>query len=257
MSLFSSLGRFLTGSRGRTRQMPRFTGAQTGALDTLLQRGMSDTDVSGLEQRYRRLYERDTVPGMAQRFTSMGGGQRSSGFQESLRRGGLDLSEQLANLRHRSGMQSLGFGLQPRFDYLQEPGSQGLLGGMGGSLLGLATGGLGGLIGGSFGRAMGNVSRGMFGQEAQNAPQQRARVTSSGSVPMPGGGEGVPATAEAQQPQGELAGLLGQGLGGLLGAATRGQQIQEQYMPGQPIGMGSTQNQMMMRLMQGINFGGR
>jgi len=243
MSLFSSLGRFLTGSRGRTRRMPRFTEGQTGALDTLLQRGMSDTDVTGLEQRYRRLYERDTVPGMAQRFTSMGGGQRSSGFQESLRRGGLDLSEQLANLRHRSGMQSLGFGLQPRFDYMQEPGSQGMLGPLLGAGLGLATGGLGGAAMGLAG-AMGRRGGGQ---------QQQPQMMQAQPMPIPQQ-QAAPEQAVAQQPQGELAGLLGQGLGGLLGAATRGQQIQEQYMPGQPIGMGSTQNQMMMRLMQGIKF---
>ena len=170
MGFLSSIGRMFTGSKPKMEQVKRFTPQQESALNQLMQRGMADTDVGGLEKRYRHLFERDTVPDIAERFTAMGGGQRSGAFEESLRRGGLELSEQLAGLRHQSGMQSLGLGLQPQFDNVMTPGSPGLLGGLMGGLSGM----LGGKIGGMFG--MGGGGGGMgggMGQVPAYAPRQQ------------------------------------------------------------------------------------
>jgi hypothetical protein len=169
--LFGGLGRSLIGGliggRGAGRggvmpssqihQLERFTPAQKAAMAKLVTRGMSDTDVEGLEKKYRHLFERDTVPGLAERFTAMGGGQRSSAFEESLRRGGLELSEQLADLRHSGGMQSLGLGLQPSYQYMatHTPGMHGGGDVGGGGMIGNIMGGLGQMIAGGLGRKMG------------------------------------------------------------------------------------------------------
>lgn len=178
MGFFRSLGRLFGGRKPKAQQVKRFTPQQESALNQLMSRGMAATDMGGLEKKYRGLFERDVVPGLAERFTAMGGGQRSSSFEESLRRGGLGLSEQLAGLEHQGGMQALGLGMQPRFDTVMTPGSpgmlQGLMGGVGG-MLGMGLGGkLGGLLG--LGRGAGQgMGLGMgygMGQRQPYAPSQ-------------------------------------------------------------------------------------
>ena len=231
MGLFRSLGRFFTGTKSRTRQIPRFNPAQNAALEQLLSRGMRDTDVSGLEQKYRNEFERDTVPGLAERFTSMGGGQRSSAFEESLRRGGTGLAEQLAGLRYNAGAQGLGFGLQPRFDTVVEPGRPGFLG----SILG-GLGGLGGLLGGSSNRSQPQVSK-------------------SPAMPMPGNTSFTQQSSGGQQGM-SLEGLLQSGLlGGLLGERLKGDgQDDNTYMPGQPQGLTIGMNPVLRRILEGIQL---
>jgi len=167
MGFFSSLGRMFTGTKPKMQQVKRFTPGQEAALNQLMSRGMADTDMAGLEKRYRHLFERDTVPGLAERFTSMGGGQRSSAFEESLRRGGMDMSEQLAGLRHQGGMQALGLGLQPQFDNVMTPGSQGILGGLMGGVSGMLGGKIGGMLGLGGGGRQSQMGMGM-------APQYRS-----------------------------------------------------------------------------------
>jgi len=157
MGFLSGLGRMFFGSKpGKPeyKQIQRFTPEQQANLSKLLSQGMADVDPALLEKRYRGQFERETVPGLAERFTAMGGGQRSAAFEESLRRGGLDLAEQLAGVRAQMGMQKLGLGLQPQFDTMMipgAPGSQGILGGLAGGLastLGMGlVGGLGGKLG--------------------------------------------------------------------------------------------------------------
>lgn len=184
MGLFKSLGKFFTGSRPKTQmqQINRFSPGQLAALSKLLSQGMADTDPAALEKRYRHLFERDTVPDIAEKFTSMGGGQRSSGFEESLRRGGLDLSEQLAGMRYQGGMQKLGLGLQPQFDTVmtQTPGSGGLLGGLMGPLTGM--------LGMKLGQGLGlGGRRGGMGY----APPRQAPYTPPRGAYMPGQPRGM------------------------------------------------------------------
>jgi len=132
------LSKFLTGNKPRQEQFQRFTPEQQSALDQLLQQGMEGLDISGVEGLARKRFQEETVPTLAERFTSMGaGGQMSSAFQSALGRAGSDLEAQLAALRSQFGMQQVGLGLQPRFDTGYMPGSPGLLGTGASSLMNL------------------------------------------------------------------------------------------------------------------------
>jgi len=164
MGFFKSLGRLFGGRKPSVQQAKRFTPGQESALNQLLSRGMADTDPAAMEQRQQNIFNRDTVPGLAERFTSMGGGQRSSAFEESLRRGGLEMGEQLAGLRQQSGMQALNMGLTPQFENFMDPGEPGILGGLigGAGKLGLLK------LGGMMGLGTGG---GLFGQGAGRAAQ--------------------------------------------------------------------------------------
>lgn len=102
-----------------------------------------------LEQFYTQ-----TVPSLAERFTALGNGQRSSAFQGALANAGRGLHNDLAaqnqqfNQQNRSNYTNLlNFGLTPRFQTALNPGGAGLLPGVvnGAAQLGKAylSGGLG------------------------------------------------------------------------------------------------------------------
>lgn len=164
----------LLGKSGKMRRTPRFSSEQEQALNTILQRGMENTDINALEERARQQYEQETVPSLAERFTSLGaGGQRSSAFQGALGRSGTNLQNQLAQLRAQYGMQQLGMGLTPRFEtYYQSGGptfASGTLQGLGSGLGQLGFMGLGksmGLYGGGLGapQAAGAASSDLISQ---------------------------------------------------------------------------------------------
>jgi len=122
------LSKFAFGDPARERQFQKFTPEQQSILDQLLRQGAQESDFSGLEQMARKRFEEETVPSIAERFTAMGDGQRSSAFQSALGRAGTGLETQLAALRSQAGMQKLGMGLQPRFDTGYSPATQGALG---------------------------------------------------------------------------------------------------------------------------------
>jgi len=164
MGLFRSIGRFFGGRRGKFIQSPRYTPGQESALNTLLQQGMSQTDSQALEERYRKQFGESTVPGLAERFTGMGGGQRSSAFAGSLGRAGTDLESQLAALRQQAGMQKLQQGLTQRFDTNYMAGDPGVLGGIAGPAL---KGLLGGALMGPMGAAAGLFGGGQGGGQNQ------------------------------------------------------------------------------------------
>jgi len=122
---------FLFGQPEKEQQFQKFTPEQQSALDQLLQQGLQSSDISGIEGMARKRFEEETIPTLAERFTSMGsGGQRSSAFQSALGRAGSDLESQLAALKPQIGMQQLGMGLQPRYDIGYKPASQGALSGL-------------------------------------------------------------------------------------------------------------------------------
>lgn len=63
-----------------------------------------------IEDRYRKLFEEQTIPSIAERFTAMGSGnQSSSAFPAALGRAGSDLESQLAALRAQYGQQQEAF----------------------------------------------------------------------------------------------------------------------------------------------------
>ena len=128
---------FLTGSSGKFKQTPRFNPMQQNALSQLLSRGMQNTDISALTNQAKTNFSQNTMPSLAERFTSLGGfgdgGQRSSGFQQALSAGGVNLDESLAALGQQNSMQQLNFGMSPMFETNYMGGSPGLLGSAAGS----------------------------------------------------------------------------------------------------------------------------
>ncbi len=85
-----------------------------------------------LRQQAMTQFNQQTVPSLAERFTSMGGGQRSSAFQGALGQAGAGLNENLAAMREQYQMQMipmlmrmLGIGLQPQYQQEFLPGKPG------------------------------------------------------------------------------------------------------------------------------------
>lgn len=111
-------GNLFTGYDAYNQQLPRFTPEQQNTLNMLLQQGGQNANFGGIENRAREQFSKNTIPGLAERFTAMGSGgsQRSSAFQGALGSAGADLESQLAALRGQYGMQQLGLGLQPSFE---------------------------------------------------------------------------------------------------------------------------------------------
>lgn len=122
----------LFGEEGFQKNLQRFTPEQQDILNKLLSMGMQNADFSGIENRARQQFQTQTVPSLAERFTSMGGpgsqgGQRSSAFVASLGGAGADLESKLAALRGQFGMQQLGLGLTPSFEAGWMPRQPGIL----------------------------------------------------------------------------------------------------------------------------------
>jgi len=123
----SQFGQFLFGKPQQERRIDRFTGEQGSALDQLLQQGGQNANFQGIEDLARKRFQENTIPSLAERFTSFGqGGQRSSDFMGAAAGAGADLESQLGGLRGQFGMQQLQQGLQPRFDTTMQPGTPGV-----------------------------------------------------------------------------------------------------------------------------------
>lgn len=116
----------LFGSSGKERQFQNFTPEQQAALDQLLKQGLLDSNFSGIENLARQNFQSQTIPSIAERFTAMGGGQRSSAFQGALGSAGSALESQLGALRNQAGLQKLQLGLTPRFQTAYTPRQPGL-----------------------------------------------------------------------------------------------------------------------------------
>lgn len=96
-----------------------------------------------IAQQARTQFQQQTIPSLAERFTSMGGGQRSSAFQSALGQAGSGLEGNLAALRSQYGLQNrqlsgslLSQALRPSFDVIQQPSRPGFLESSLGSLAG-------------------------------------------------------------------------------------------------------------------------
>lgn len=127
---------------GTQLNTPRFTPEQSQIMQNLAQMGAQNFDFGPIEQREVKRFQTETIPGLAERFTAQGGGQRSSAFQGALGQAGSDLGERLAGLRANFGAQQLGFGLQPQFESSIQPSSPGfeanIGAGLGSALPGIA-----------------------------------------------------------------------------------------------------------------------
>ena len=72
--------------------------------------GMQDP-TKGFEpiaKQARTQFDTQTIPGIAERFTAMGGGQRSSAFEGALGQAGAGFNENLAAMKSQYGMQNMG-----------------------------------------------------------------------------------------------------------------------------------------------------
>lgn len=148
----------LWGEPPSTSGASRFTDYQQNVLNYLTQgglQGLSQTPPNFApiaNQQLERFYT-NTIPSIAERFTAMGGGQRSSAFQGALANAGRFLGNDLAATQGQYNLQQQGnllnmlnLGLTPQFENVLREGGQGLLQGAakGATKLGqaYATGGL-------------------------------------------------------------------------------------------------------------------
>jgi hypothetical protein len=133
---------FLTGSPAQTQRFERFSPNQQQAQNQTLQMGLSGLqnlkpfDFAPIEQQATKNFNTQTVPSLAERFTAMGSGPRSSNFAPAFASAGADLQGQLAALKSQYGLQQqgqqqnflqnlLGIGLTPQFETGYEPRSPG------------------------------------------------------------------------------------------------------------------------------------
>lgn len=98
-----------------------------GSMDLLKQILGNQFDFGPIEQQARQQFQTSTIPGLAERFTSLGSGaQRSSAFQNALGSAGAGLESNLAALKGQYGLGQrgqninllgslLGLGMQPAF----------------------------------------------------------------------------------------------------------------------------------------------
>jgi len=145
---------WLFGHSPEGKQMTTQSGGQTGLQNQLLGglggptgQGMEwlQKILSGDEEAFKDFeapmkaqFERETVPGISERFAGMGSGgaQDSSAFQQTLGRAGQDLSMNLGAMRSGLKMNALqqlqglmNPAMKQGFENVYDPGSYGLVGG--------------------------------------------------------------------------------------------------------------------------------
>lgn len=144
------------GKSGKWKQLPTVTPQQAGLIGQAGQMGLQQLQnpYAGFEpiaQRAQSMFQQQTVPALAERFTALKGGALSSpAFASQLGQAGSGLSEALAALMAQYGQTQqglgqslLGLGLSPQFENTYTPGGHTFLS----SLLGGAGEGLGALGG--------------------------------------------------------------------------------------------------------------
>lgn len=143
----------LIGRSPRVEQMQNFNPEQNAMMNQAMNRGwgsLGNFDFAPIEAQARQGFQQTTVPGIAERFTALGGGQRSSAFSQALGQAGAGLETNLAAMKQNYNLQQMPamlqlmqMGLTPRYDYMMHPGNQGVLQ----TGINAFAGGLGGAIG--------------------------------------------------------------------------------------------------------------
>jgi len=154
------VGRFFSGTRPQVYNNPLYNQYQNDVLNYLSQFGLEGLDYLDQNepgnqfnfapignQELERFYTQ-TVPSLAERFTSLGDGQRSSAFQGALANAGRGLGNDLAAQQQQYNMQQqqlaqnqygmnqnlytnlLNIGLRPQFESSLQPGKGGALPGL-------------------------------------------------------------------------------------------------------------------------------
>lgn len=176
---------FLFGSPSKKGQLSGYSEQNQEQFNSLISQllgrlGGGQFDFGPIEQQARAGFEQKTVPSIAERFTSMGGGGgRSSAFGQQLGQAGSDLEQSLAGMRQNYGLQQQGLlqnllGLGKQEAYYQ-PESPGFLGNIAAPLVQAGGSALGSYFGGPAGAsAIQSLLQGL-GQPAQRQPQQSFR----------------------------------------------------------------------------------
>ena len=116
----------LLGKGEHVQQFQKYSPQQQMVLNNLLSQGSQNSNWGDIEKNEVNRFNTQTIPGLAERFTSMGdSGQRSSGFQQALGMASSDLGQNLAGMRSQFGMQQLNMGLQPQFENVFRPAQPG------------------------------------------------------------------------------------------------------------------------------------
>jgi hypothetical protein len=198
----ANFGQFFTGAPGRVEQVSPYSKQQQPAFQQLLNMGLQGLQnptrgFEPIEQHARTQFQQQTVPSLAERFTSMGKNSLSSGaFATQIGQAGSGLEEALASLKAQYGLQNQGqqlnlaqLGLTPQYENIPMAAQPGFLQNTIGTaadagiraLMGYFTGGgselgnilklLSGVIGGgNSGNTFGNQNFSQrFGQMSQNS----------------------------------------------------------------------------------------
>lgn len=134
----SGSGNFFKGQKARYTQVPTVTPQESQARNTLIQnalQGLQDPNSpnSGLENRAIRQYNQQIVPGIAERFTSLGGynstgnALSSPAFATQVGQAGSGLAENLKDMRMQDLLEQLRLGFGQQFDTQYSPETAGFL----------------------------------------------------------------------------------------------------------------------------------
>ncbi len=176
------------GSSGLQGVSPQYQG-QNLLTQLLGKLGNNQNSFAPIEQQAKNQFYQETIPTLAERFTSLGtgGSQRSSAFQGTLGQAGAGLSEQIAALKAKYGLEERGldqnllgtlqggqqnqanmyqnallnmlqFGAQPRFQTVSNPSTPGFNQQAGRAVGTIANAGLNYITGGGYGLANAGVN---------------------------------------------------------------------------------------------------
>ena len=176
---------FFTGSKGGFQNIPKFNQQQSSITSDILQQAMQllqNPEQSAMGQNAINQFNTQTVPGLSERFTAMGGGQRSSAFQGAIGSAGAGLQQQLAAMGHQQALPLLQLGLQPQYQTAHMPAQGGFLQSIAGPLLqALLQGGLGAATGGLSGIGAGTGAlAGLLGGGSGGNNQDLIKLLMSG-----------------------------------------------------------------------------
>jgi len=135
--------------KAQTTQLPTLTPQQQAwqsQSGQMAMQGLQDPTAGfdPIAQQARSRFQTQTLPSLAERFTSFGqGGQRSSDFMGAMAGAGADLDEGLAAQQSQYGLQNrgllqqlLGMSMQPSFENIYQPEQMGGMQRFGANLLG-------------------------------------------------------------------------------------------------------------------------
>jgi hypothetical protein len=248
----SAFGEFFMGSPARTEQVQRFTPEQLQAFQQMQQLGMQGLQSGGtagfepIAAQERQDFQRKTIPSIAERFASMGGGQQSSAFQQTMAQAGADLNTRLAALKANYGLQGMknyqnmaNMGLTSPWENIYMPATPSLLGQVAqGAAQGYMRGSGGDWLTSLFKKKEddGKGNTGGGGQQQQQQ-QQTANTSSQGSTMAPMLANTASGAAQGFATGGMPGALIGGGLSALSSWLSSGQQQEPQYQrpytPGQ------------------------